>query len=658
MHHIDYGNSSCSIAILIKDDYLHKDQIDLYYVKPLQKQGITDIIAFSLSYPYKKPSVSAMKAYLSQLLPILAEQGVKTLYVADAGYFKVLTKQTKAQQHLGYILPCAIKDFEYMNVCYGINYGSLVHNPNQVESLDLSIQTLAQYANNTLTKLGANVIRDAQYFDNVEDATDALERLKHHKLITCDIETKGLRIDDGMLSIAFTVDKHRGISMLAQTEQDFKLLKRFFESYRGTVIYHNASFDIKHIIYNCFMSNPLDYIGLVHGVQIMTQSIHDTKVIAYLALNSTAGNDLSLKTLAHPYLGNWAEDVKDATKIPKDRLLEYNLKDGLGTYYVFETYYPKMIQDKQLEIYNALMIPSLKIIIHAELVGLPIKMNRVFEVGEELLHIVQDALLKIIKHPATKQALHNIKQDKLNQINSKLKTIQHDMSKLGDVTFNPGSTIHMQELLFNVLGLPKVDFTAKGSPATGQKTISKLINHTDDASVKDLLQALIDLGKADKILTTFIPAFKAAQRKGDHHYLHGSFNLGGTLSGRLSSSKPNLQNLPSGSTYGSAIKSCIVAPSGWVMVGADFSSLEDRINALLTKDTNKLKVYTDHFDGHCLRAYYYWKDKMPDIDQADESDTCYQIGNQVFKATDTIEYQGQTFTGEQFYKMYGEAICD
>lgn len=57
-----------------------------------------------------------------------------------------------------------------------------------------------------------------------------------------------------------------------------------------------------------------------------------------------------------------------------------------------------------------------------------------------------------------------------------------------------------------------------------------------------------------------------------------------------------------------------MAPPGWLFVGADFASLEDRISALLTKDPNKLKVYTDGFDGHALRAVSYWPDEMPDID--------------------------------------------
>lgn len=99
------------------------------------------------------------------------------------------------------------------------------------------------------------------------------------------------------------------------------------------------------------------------------------------------------------------------------------------------------------------------------------------------------------------------------------------------------------------------------------------------------------------------------------HYLFGFFNLGGTVSGRLSSSNPNLQNLPAKGKLAKLIKRCFKAPPGYLFVGLDFSSLEDRISALTTKDPNKLKVYTDGYDGHCLRAFSYFGENMPDIDQ-------------------------------------------
>jgi DNA polymerase-1 len=119
-------------------------------------------------------------------------------------------------------------------------------------------------------------------------------------------------------------------------------------------------------------------------------------------------------------------------------------------------------------------------------------------------------------------------------------------------------------------------------------------------------------------LSTFLPAFEAGVWKGDDRaWLHGNFNIGGTVSGRLSSSDPNLQNIPANSMYGKLVKECFQAPSGWLFCGADFNSLEDYISALTTKDPNKLNVYVKGYDGHCLRAAYYFRDQLPQIDLDD-----------------------------------------
>ena len=86
------------------------------------------------------------------------------------------------------------------------------------------------------------------------------------------------------------------------------------------------------------------------------------------------------------------------------------------------------------------------------------------------------------------------------------------------------------------------------------------------------------------------------------------------MSGRLSASD-GLQTIPSNSVFGKPIKSCFVPPEGWLFCYADFASLEDRINTLLTKDENKVKVYTDGYDGHSIRSVAYFGKQMPDIMQ-------------------------------------------
>ena len=75
----------------------------------------------------------------------------------------------------------------------------------------------------------------------------------------------------------------------------------------------------------------------------------------------------------------------------------------------------------------------------------------------------------------------------------------------------------------------------------------------------------------------------------------------------------NLQNIPSGSTYAKIIKACFEPITGWIFCGSDMDSLEDKINALLTKDPNKIGVYTDGYDGHARRALSYFEEQMPEI---------------------------------------------
>ena len=180
---------------------------------------------------------------------------------------------------------------------------------------------------------------------------------------------------------------------------------------------------------------------------------------------------------------------------------------------------------------------------------------------------------------------------------------------------------------------------------------SKIKNRDDAIKVARVLKYLIEINEVSKLLTAFVPAFlnKTVLKLGKY-FLHGNFHLGGTKSGRLSSSKINLQQLPStGSKFAKAIKGCFQAPDGWVIVGADFTSLEDRISALTTKDPNKLKVYTDGYDGHCMRAFAYFGKQMPDIVDTVASinsiEVMYEALRQRSKGpTFALTYQGTAHT--------------
>jgi DNA polymerase-1 len=138
-----------------------------------------------------------------------------------------------------------------------------------------------------------------------------------------------------------------------------------------------------------------------------------------------------------------------------------------------------------------------------------------------------------------------------------------------------------------------------------------------------VINAILAISEASKIKSTFLAPFhRVSSKRLGLDFLHGNYNLGGTVSGRLSSSSPNLQNLPStGTKYAKSYKACISTGSNttpdWLFVGADYSALEDRVGALLANDPEKLKIFTEGYDGHCQKAYVYYKEQMPDINPKD-----------------------------------------
>lgn len=633
-HHLFEEANSYNTALLFKSTSFNKSEIQSNYVSILNAAGIpsTDLIAFTLKYnDTGKAPMKFVKEYLGSLLPAVTSLGVTTLYVADATYFKALTGQVKAEPHYGYVLPCKIKGFEGLNVVLGLNYQSLIYNPDLQEKLNMSLSTLVAHSDGTYQAPGTGIIHSAQYPESLQDIAEALASLHQYDSLTCDIEAFSLRFNEaGIATISFAWDQHNGLAFACDYKSEAdpafggekvvnyavrQMLCNFFTNYKGELIFHNVTYDAKVLIYTLWMKDLLDTEGLLLGLKTMCRSFQDTKIIAYLATNSTAGNVLGLKALAHEFAGNWAvEDIKDVRKIPLKELLQYNLVDALSTWFVKTKYTPVMIQDQQEELYKTLMLPSLKTIIQMELTGMPMDPEKLLNV-KEALQIEEAMHLTLIKDSPIIKVLNLLVQTSaMESANAKLKTKQHPLEKFSDVQFNPNSGPQLQRLLYEQMGLPVLDYTDTRQPATGADTINKLINHTTEPAYKELLGALINYGKVSKILSTFIPAFEAGILKPDGFlYLHGSFNLGGTVSGRLSSSNPNMQNLPAGSKYGKLIKSCFVAPKGWIFCGADFASLEDRINALLTKDPAKLKVYTDGYDGHALRAYAYFGDQMPDI---------------------------------------------
>lgn len=640
-HHLFFQKNQSGhypVAVLMKQYTFDQALIHKHYIDPLKARGIPqeDCIAFTLSYENaKKVSAAQVKSYSANLLKVLDRARVQYIYCTDGTYFKYLTGQKKAEVHLGYALPCAIPGYEHMQVVLGVNYQVLIYAPDKKAHLEQGLDALCGVYKGNYVPPGDQIIHSELYPKTPNEIRNALMELHKFPHLAMDIEGYSLRLDEsGIATFALAWTKHDFIAFPVDLNdlgakdadgnyhyrQDNKevreILKDFLRQYIGGKRFHSATYDVKHLIYNLWMRDPLDYKSCLEGLDIMTRNLDCTKVLSYLAVNSCSGNTLGLKYQTQEFTGNYAQDnITDIRKIPLPDLLRYNGVDCMATNFAFDKHMPTVVADQQLDLYNGLMKDSLRLIINVELVGLPMCPKKITETKEKLEKLQEGYLRTIQDHPLTSKLNFMLQTAAMESANAKLKTKQHPLEKFADTVFNPGSNLQLQKLLYDLMELPIIARTPTKAPATGGKIIKQLLDHAKAAPYKDLLQALIDYSAVTKILQAFLPAFENGILKADGmRYLHGVFNLGGTVSGRLSSSDPNMQNLPAGSAYGKLIKEMFMGPPGWIFAGADFNSLEDYISALTTKDPNKLKVYLDGYDGHSLRAYAYFGDQMPDID--------------------------------------------
>ena len=618
MNIINFDNSntkSYKVAILIKGSSFNRQSLETFYVNPLLDKGVSysEIMAVDLAYgSNNKVTVKQAKENVNSILPILAKLKVEYILCADSAHYKQLTSQKKPDSNIDNITNCTVKGFEYMQVGYTVNYSSLLYNPDQQGKITTSLNTLATAIQGSHRRIQIDFVEE-RYPMTLKAIAAELKSLHQYPELAVDIEAFSLRLGEaGIATISFAEEIDSGCAFLVdyrpveETSGFYgmrkdnipvrKLLKKFFEEYQGKLVAHNCAYDFKQLVWELFMEHPLDFKGMLHGIFTLTRAFDDTKIMAYCAYNSTSKPSKKLKDLAYEYAGDYAQDdIKDVRKIEPFQLLQYNLTDACATLWVKDKLEPIMIREEQMELYETQFLPMQRVLLQAELHGMPMDDSVLQKVKTDLEHIRDTHSAAVLNSDYAAEALAILRKRAAaakNLILVKKRVTESDFSGL-ELNLNSGKQLEV--LLHDVMQLPVLKYTPGGQSKSDNKTLKALLHHTEYQEQYDLLHDLIEYNGVKKICSDFIPNFELGILKADgRRYLHGNFNIGGTVSGRLSSSAPNLQNLPSGSTYGKQVKSIFVPPKGKILVYSDFNSLEDYISALLSKDPNKLKVYLGH----------------------------------------------------------------
>jgi DNA polymerase-1 len=181
-----------------------------------------------------------------------------------------------------------------------------------------------------------------------------------------------------------------------------------------------------------------------------------------------------------------------------------------------------------------------------------------------------------------------------NRLRGQLVTLESDIHGLAGEPFNVNSTLQLRKVLFEDLDLPVLKKTSKGAPSTDASVLAKL------EEAHPIVAKLLRYRELDKLRGTYVDGYLPLIQPDGR--IHAYFNQIAAATGRLSSDRPNMQNIPVRSETGLTIRRAFIPRPGWSFIVADYSQIELRILAHLSLDPGLLHAFRTDIDVHTATA--------------------------------------------------------
>ena len=196
------------------------------------------------------------------------------------------------------------------------------------------------------------------------------------------------------------------------------------------------------------------------------------------------------------------------------------------------------------------------------------------------------------------------------ELEERLQELEKQIYAIAGHPFNINSTQQLSEVLFEELKLPHRGLrkTRSGSYSTAADVLESL-RQADETGIINLILEYRELGK---LKSTYVDALPALVNE-ETRRIHSSFNQAGSVTGRIASSNPNLQNIPVRSDVGMRIRRGFVARPGWVIIAADYSQVELRILAHITQDEALLEAFRQGLDIHRATAAAVYRVPLEEV---------------------------------------------
>ncbi|MCC6639090.1 DNA polymerase I, partial [Candidatus Falkowbacteria bacterium] len=333
-------------------------------------------------------------------------------------------------------------------------------------------------------------------------------------------------------------------------------LRPLFENQSIKKIGHNVKYD-------------MEVLGN-YGISIKGE-LFDTMIAAYLcsageraySLDTLCAQEFSFTKIAYESLVGEGKNKIDLIDVSLVRLCEYSCEDADYTYRLYKLFQKRLKEQELDELSQHIEMPLIPVLVDMERAGITLNVD--------------------IIHTLDKEA-----QKEITQLEKKI-------YELAGKEFNIDSPLQLQEILFVTLGLPTVGIAkTKSGFSTAASELEKLF---DAHKIVPLISQYREFAKMKSTYLESLPQLISKDAR-----IHTSYNQTVAATGRLSSTNPNLQNIPTRTSWGNRIREAFIAPEGFSLVSADYSQIELRLTADASGDENMQRIFREGKDIHTSTA--------------------------------------------------------
>jgi len=325
-------------------------------------------------------------------------------------------------------------------------------------------------------------------------------------------------------------------------------------------------------------------IRILNKYGVYFKSIADTMLISYSIdngiykhnLDDLSFNHLNHNTIKYKDVVGTGKNEITFDKVSIESAVNYAAEDSLLTYKLFLNLYPRLIKERANFVYQNIDLPLVEVLSKIEQNGIEVNKNFLTKLSKDF--------------------------------EKESKKLELNIYKLSNEEFNIGSPKQLGEILFINLKIPGGKKTKSGTYSTDSSTLNALAS--DGYEVAKLV---LEWRELTKLKSTYTDAlFRLTDSKSR---VHTSFGLANTLTGRLSSTDPNLQNIPIRTENGKKIRTAFISKEGSKLLSFDYSQIELRLAAEISGDKNFIKAFKNNEDIHASTAREIFNLKDNQINQ-------------------------------------------